>query len=148
MQDSSHNCMRSSLKLELACGDYLGSHLDTFHILHLQQSYCGASNRRASHQDPSIEFEMFCPDIGARVKEAHYRERFGVKRGEIWPLVTISIRASKRQVVDRIVAEMLLGEDMLNVKCQILGSSLRQTAILTTVSGAATNIQTDCNIHA
>ena len=59
---------------------------------------------------------MFVPIVASGMKQPHEFPCFRSHGGQIGALVGITIGASERQVFERIVCDMLLCQDVLDVK--------------------------------
>ena len=110
------------------------SKLETARVVHAKELH-GCTSSGSSAFDPhTIDLEMFLPMIAARMKERYGLTRKWIDAAEVRSLAEVAAVASEREVVQPIVAPMLLGNDVLNMMSQ--GAMfLSKQAILATAIG-------------
>ena len=79
-----------------------------------QQRYGCPTHRCEGSNDGFVESEMLSPDVCARVEEWGDRVALGINRREIAALVAITLKASKRQIVESRPPTVFDGNDVVN----------------------------------
>lgn len=115
------------------------SKLETARVVHAKELH-GCTSSGSSAFDPhTIDLEMFLPMIAARMKERYGLTRKWIDAAEVRSLAEVAAVASEREVVQPIVAPMLLGNDVLNMMSQ--GAMfLSKQAILATAIGPSADL--------
>jgi hypothetical protein len=81
------------------------------------------------------------------MKQSNQLPSLRIERRQIWALKSIAIGACERQIVQRIIVDMLLSENMLHVKYQEGCGGLGKSAILATIASATNHYPARGNIH-
>jgi len=123
------------------------SKLDAPRSIHLEQPYSRASGLGQSNQLVICLTEVPVPMISTGVKEANYILRVRINRGEVGALVAIASIARQGEIFRIVVAAMLNGKDVFDVKKNVRNRVLRHATILAPVSGALAHHCTDKRGH-
>lgn len=100
---------------------------------------CGSSNK--PRPAPA---EMIVPKVATRMKEPRELTRLSVQPGKIWAFAPIAPRASDGEIVELRLAEVLLGDDVIDLECPRV-RCLRETAILTSSLRSLANAPLEFN---
>ena len=84
---------------------------------------------------------MLVPLVLSRMKQEDHRFRQRVNACEIRSLFTVTTRATPRKIREAIIAPMLLGGDMLDVKSRFV-VFLRQLTVFTAIAGPGDHLST------
>ena len=81
------------------------------------------------------------------MKQSHNRARLRIERGESRSFVAIAVGAGQRQIVERIVSDVLLGLNMLDVEREKRSRRLRESAILAPMTCPNSDLLAGGGVH-
>lgn len=117
---------------EQSGGDQRRTEFDAAFHVHLQQPGRSPADSGQAHDLSILKLEVVRPVVGARVEQIHDLARLGILTAQIRSLMKIAPVTSKRQAGRPIVVNMLLSDDVLDVKRTVNGV-LGQLAVFATV---------------
>lgn len=72
---------------------------------------------------------MFSPNLLPRVKQQHNRSGHRINSREIWPLLSIALRAREAKIFDMVVSLVLRRNDMIDVETELPDKFRNQTVL-------------------
>src|SRR5882672_6720713 len=79
---------------------------------------CCPSNRGATHKDGPAPREMVFPVVPARMKQPYDLSDLGIDSGDVWSLVVVAGKTSKREVCNLIRATVFASNNVVDLKRQ------------------------------
>jgi hypothetical protein len=124
----------------------LAAQLQTARRVHLENLCCGSPSRCSAHDKGKLPKEMIDPGLLAWIEEAHYLARISVNTSQIRSLVPVASVAGITEVLDIVIAAMLLWDDVLDMEYG--GNELfRETAIFATETSTLSYKRSNFGIH-
>ena len=121
---------------ELVMGEKFGPQLQAASVIHGEQVYRGATDRRSPHDTCPAKRKVLGPPLASGVEQTHDLTAEGIHACEIRALTEITAVTGQREVFDVIAPAVLFSNDMLDVvrKC---ADRLGEQAILASVIRSA-----------
>lgn len=108
------------------------SHRNRIRMIHFQDSNRSSSDRRQSSERRAVPPKMFGPLIFSWVKQSRELVTLRIESSDIWPFVSIAVKAGHGEIAGLAGATVLLGNDVIDLEWQF-GEGYREMTILTSI---------------
>jgi len=95
-----------------------------------------------------FEFEVFIPMVDARMEQLYNFSGRRIDAREIGPFERIASVTSQCKIVHRVIGDVLLGNDVLNMERNEWRRLFRHVAVFAMVTGTASHECPSCGVHA
>lgn len=123
-----------------------GSQQATARGVHLQKLNRCTSGCRPTDDPIAGNFKVIGPFLQSGIEQAHHCFCHGIETCEVWPLEQVAAITRQGEILGRVIATMLLGENMLDVESAI-HRRLRQVAVLAAFAGTLPDQSFGRRIH-
>lgn len=139
---------REWVELEFVVEEKFGADFDVFVGVDLQQPDRGFANGRSPHDSRAFQLKVVFSTIGPGVEDSDHAACGGIECCQVRALMPIAVWTGQREILGRIVREVLPGDDVLDVKRQIGSGRLRKPAILATIASPSAHKLSGGSVHA
>lgn len=123
------------------------TNLDAVIGIHSKEPHRRAADGRQSDNDHSANFEVRRPPLSPWIEEGDDPSRLWIDCGEIGSLVEIASGTSESEVSKHVIATVLAGLHVLDLKSCNRGSDLRKPAVLAPIAGSAPHPASQRVVH-